>query len=166
VNGLELAALAGLGVIGIVAARLDIRQRRLPHWLCAITLVAGLGVVMAAGGPMVSLSAVLHAALALLGGMLFYAAGLIGGGDAKFYAAMAGWFALRDGLFLLVNVTLCGLILLALWFLLRGRRPQPSAMAGSKTGSEAEPDPFTKLPYGVAIAAGGFVSYAMLALRY
>lgn len=157
-SGLELAALAVLSGIGVVAALLDIRERRLPHWLCAATLVAGLATSLAVGGPELALSALLHAALALLGGMMFFAAGLIGGGDAKFYAAVAGWFAVRDGLYLLVNVTLGGLVLLLLWTLLRRKRPHPSL------APPAEGDPFAKLPYGVAIALGGVASYAMLAL--
>ena len=159
-SGPELAALAVLAVIGVVAARLDIAERRLPHWLCGVTLAAGLLAALVTGGPALAGSALLHAGLALVGGMLFFAAGMIGGGDAKFYAGVAGWFALRDGLFLLVNVTLGGLILLALWALLRRRRTQPPAIVPAESD-----DPFAKLPYGVAIALGGVVSYAMLALR-
>lgn len=158
-TGIEPGALAALAALGMIAARLDVVERRLPNWLCALTGVAGLVTMLVLGGPELAVGAALHAALALIGGMLFFAAGMIGGGDAKFYAAVAAWFALRDGLYLLVSVTLSGLLLLVLWALLWRRQ---------RTASETPPDrqdPFAKLPYGVAIALGGVASFAMLALR-
>lgn len=159
VSGIELGALGALAALGMVAARLDMVERRLPNWLAAITLLAGLVTMLVMGGPQLATSALLHAALALIGGMLFFAAGMIGGGDAKFYAAVASWFALRDGLYLLVSVTLGGLVLLVLWALLWHRR-----RGASGNGADRD-DPFAKLPYGVAIALGGVASFAMLALR-
>jgi prepilin peptidase CpaA len=159
VSGIELGALGALAALGLVAARLDVVERRLPNWLAAITLLAGLITMLVMGGPQLAASALLHAALALIGGMLFFAAGMIGGGDAKFYAAVASWFALRDGLYLLVSVTLGGLVLLVLWALLWRRRRGAADQVADRD------DPFAKLPYGVAIALGGVASFAMLSLR-
>ena len=78
--------------------------------------------------------------------MALFAAGLFGGGDAKFYAGMAAYFPLSAGFSLLLYVAIAGGILALGWIV--GRR-----MLGGKF---AEPKgAYAKLPYGVAIAAGG-----------
>lgn len=153
---IDAICMVGLAGIGCVAAWLDIRHRLLPHWLSGLALVAGLAAVLATSGGGAAGSALLHAAIALAGGFLLFAAGMIGGGDAKYYAAMAAWFPLRDGLFLLVSVTLCGLVVLVVWLGWRRSRPR-SRPAGPEAGH-----PFAKLPYGVAISLGAVLSFAML----
>jgi prepilin peptidase CpaA len=154
---LEAACLAALAAIGCAAAWLDIRHRLLPHWLCGLAAGAGLAAVLVTSGVPAAGSALLHAVIALAGGFLLFAAGMIGGGDAKYYAAMAAWFPLRDGLFLLVSVTLCGLALLGVWLAWRRSR------AGSGFSVPEAAHPFAKLPYGVAISTGAVLSFAMLA---
>ena len=144
-QALPLAVLTGLAGTG---AWLDWRDRRLPNWLCAVTLLAGLTVTALTAGAVVLPGHVLHAGLALLAGMALFAPGLIGGGDAKFYAAVAVWFPLGDGFRLLFAAALAGLVLiLALWGLVWRRQ----RIAGGLT--PASPQPRT-VPFGVAIAAG------------
>lgn len=147
---MNVPAYLGFGVLilcCLVAAWLDVTQRRIPNWLCAITALAGLiaAAVLAPSWWTVG-SHALHMGVALLGGMALFAMGIFGGGDAKFYAAVAAWFPLGMAVLLLIDVALCGLVLLVLWFTwrrLRGlpiRKPQGTSFDG--------------LPYGLAIGAG------------
>lgn len=142
---------AALGVIVAIACWTDLRERRIPNWLVLLNLVCGLASVGYALGWNGTAMAALHVVIALAVGMILNARGMIGGGDAKFYASMAGWLPLREGIGLLVSVAVAGLILLLLFLVWRRFRPrQPSS---------ENPD-FAKLPYGVAIGIGGLVTIA------
>ena len=132
---LALCALAGAG--------LDVVTRRLPNWLCLVTALAGLAVAVAFGGLGAAMSPALHAVLALLGGMVLFRFGLIGGGDAKFYAACAAWFPLSSALLLLGTVSFAGFVVVLGW--LGYRR-----LAYSRTSEGA----FAMVPYGLAVAIG------------
>jgi prepilin peptidase CpaA len=145
-----IAALTGLCA---TAAWLDLTRRRIPNWLCGLTVIAGLAVAGAAGGFAELGSHALHVAAALLGGMVLFALGGIGGGDAKFYAGVAAWFGLGQGALLLVSVALSGLVLLIVWFIYRRARRIP--LRPSKK------DPMDSLPYGIAIAAGAIAAAVM-----
>jgi prepilin peptidase CpaA len=130
-----------------VAAWLDFRYRKLPNLLCAVVYCTGiLAGLFAHGIGWAGFSAV-HALVALLIGAGLFAARIIGAGDAKFYAAVAAWMPITDGLILLLNVSLAGLVLVALWFPMRRRI---AAMAPDA----AMAIEFRKVPYGMAIASG------------
>lgn len=102
--------------------------------------------------------------LALAAGL--FAFGLFGGGDVKLAAAMALWTQFADlPRFLLVMGTAGGVLGIA-WLVRRRMQRHAAAPAGEPTSpieSEAHaasqpqhaPKPPNKLPYGVAIAAGG-----------
>jgi prepilin peptidase CpaA len=86
-----------------------------------------------------------------------FAAGWIGGGDAKFAAATALWlgFPLLIEYFLVASL-FGGVMTLAL---LRARAwPLPNALAGTRW-IERLHAPDTGIPYGIALAAGGLVIY-------
>lgn len=136
---------AVLAILAAAGAWLDWRYRLLPNWLCAIVLAAGLGLVLARGGAPDVIPHLIHAAVALLVGMALFAGGLIGGGDAKFYAALAAWFPLSDGFRLLLLVGLAGMVLtIGLWATVwRRKADYPEDTGNVRT-----------VPYGVAIGAG------------
>ncbi|AKM11561.1 hypothetical protein AB433_05370 [Croceicoccus naphthovorans] len=132
-------------VFALTGAVYDIRERRIPNWLNAAMLVTGLVLVTALTGWQDGLSALGHFAAALVGAMVIFALKLWGGGDAKFYAASAGWFPIKAALGLFVSVAAAGLIVAIVWLLfykLTGRK--------LKRGDKV-------MPYGVAIAAGGII---------
>lgn len=137
-----------LALIAVAACYFDVAQRRLPNWLCLAAFLAGLAFTGLTGGPIDLGLAALHAVAALLVGMALFALGAIGGGDAKFYAALAAWFPLALAPVLLLSVSLCGLVLVVVW--LTWRRSLRTA---------SKDDVFAKLPYGVAIAIGGLVAF-------
>lgn len=135
-----LIALAAIG------AWLDWHYRLLPNWLCVIAGAMGLGAVLLGPGQVPVWSHVLHALIALLAGMALFAGGVIGGGDAKFYAALALWFPLDQGFRLLLLVSLAGMMLvLVMWGLIWRGEP-----AGTDCRARG-------VPYGVAIAVGAVI---------
>lgn len=152
---LPAALASGLLVLAcLTAGWLDLKYRRIPNWLCAMTALAGLGyAAWSAGLPPLG-SHALHLAIALAVGIGLFALGIVGGGDAKFYAAVAGWFALGQAIALAVTVSLVGLVLLFVWFGWRRLAGKPVRVRGGTA--------FDSLPYGIAIAGGGLLSWFYL----
>ena len=142
---MPIAATWLLALCALAGAWLDIARRRLPNWLCLVTAVVGLTMALAQGGLEALASPVLHAALALIVGMVLFRVGWIGGGDVKFYAACAAWFPLTSGLYLLGAVSLAGLIVIILWFGWRQFTP---------ARTRSVDDSFSMVPYGLAVAIG------------
>ncbi|MDZ4382620.1 MAG: prepilin peptidase [Parvibaculum sp.] len=95
--------------------------------------------------------------LMLIAGMVFFAFGWIGGGDAKFVAATALWAGMSDLLVYLVWASIFGgaLTLLILFFrtvplpLFMQRREWIARLHDRKAG----------IPYGVALALGGLMIF-------
>lgn len=135
--------------IAAVGAFIDVRERRLPNAVCLALALASAFVLAAGGGLMALGSGLLHAATALLAGMVFFRMGLIGGGDAKFYAAAACGLPFERGLALLGWTSLAGFALLAALTL--ARLAKGERIGGMRGYS---------VPYGVAIFLGFGVSLA------
>ena len=139
-------ALAALGAL------LDARTRRLPNWLCAALAIAGAAGLTFSQGVALLPWALLHAAAVLLVGMVLFRLGMIGGGDAKFYAAAAcavPGSPIIGPLALLGWTSAAGLALLLA--MLAGRRLGKKTGGGLLKGWE--------VPYGVAIAAGFWLTH-------
>jgi prepilin peptidase CpaA len=152
-DALNVGAGLGLGAICVAGAYFDLRYRRLPNWLCAVAFVSGLVFVAATAGWVATAMALVHAALALLVGAGLFALGGIGAGDAKYYAGLAAWFALRDGALLLTAVSLVGLILIVGWLAWR--------MSTRRRGATPPSHPFDKLPYGIAVSVGAVAAFVL-----
>ena len=131
---------------GGYAAWSDVKYRRLPNVL--VVVVAGLGLSCTAIGASLSAATngLLHGLVALLVGLALYARSMVGGGDIKYYSAVAMWFPLDQGFRLLGMVALAGLGLLAGWLVWRRLAGQPINFKASEDSD--------KLPFGVAIAIG------------
>ena len=142
---MPIVATSLLALCALAGAWLDMANRRLPNWLCLVTVLTGLAMAFAHDGAGALVSPGLHAALALVMGMVLFRIGWIGGGDAKFYAACAAWFPLASGLYLLGAVSLAGLVVVSLWF---GWRQLTRARARRRG------DAFAMVPYGLAVAMG------------
>ena len=145
-----LAQATPLIVLGLMASWLDLRHRRIPNWLCGTLALAGLAFAGLFGGGATLLQHAIHSFAALLVGMVLFRFGVFGGGDAKFYAAVAAWFPLALGGRLALYVGLAGLGLLVVWFVSRrlmGKKLRPT-----------NPTIYDELPYGIAIALGAFVA--------
>ncbi|PKQ08536.1 MAG: peptidase [Alphaproteobacteria bacterium HGW-Alphaproteobacteria-12] len=96
-------------------------------------------------------------ALMLFAGMVFFAFGWIGGGDAKFVAATALWIGMSDLLVYLLWASIFGgaLTLLILFF---RAVPLPLFMQGREWVARLH-DRKAGIPYGVALALGGLMIF-------
>jgi prepilin peptidase CpaA len=151
-NLLSGSLLAMLAILVSYAAWTDVRQRRIPNWVSAVTLATGLAAIFAVGGPEQMGWSTAHSAVALVVGMILTAFRWIGAGDAKFYAAIAAWLPIQLGLWLVVSVALAGFLLLV-GFAMKRR--------GRIARTSDEHSDFDKLPYGIAIGFGGLLAVAL-----
>lgn len=143
------AAGLSLGAAAVAGSLFDIRSRRLPNWLSLVTLVAGLGTAAAIGGLPALGAAMVHFLIALTLGIALTAAGVIGAGDAKFYSAVASFFPWQQALILIGSIGVGALLLLVVWFMLRGFRGSGNLAAAKGV----------QLPFGVAIAIGAVLAW-------
>ena len=133
---------------GLAASWTDLRKRRIPNALCLLTFLSGIAYAAWSGGWPDAGNHALHAIIALVVGACLFAARAIGGGDAKFYAAIAAWFAPHDAIWLFVLVSFSGFILLVVWIATRMMTGRPIRKQGGGVNG---------LPYGVAIAVGSAI---------
>lgn len=152
----ELSGLAVLSGLGACAAYLDIRFRLLPNLLCLVVLLSGLVMGYRIGGGAWVGWSLLHGVAALIVAMALFRFNLIGGGDGKLYASVAAWLPLKFAPVLAIGISTSGLALVLVWFL-GGKR-----LVTNVKGQERMA--FAKLPYGVAIALGGILAYAVIAI--
>lgn len=177
-----LAILAALLLIG---AGIDIWSRRLPNWLTAG--VAGLYILYVAVAPHAVDwgGAITVAGISFVIGFTLFAFNLMGGGDVKLIAGLTLWAGVDFiAPFLLITGLAGGLMSLSILMFRRladhpfvgGSWLYLTALMSDRLGlalpighlrgdgSPSRGDPTAgSLPYGVAIAAGGFtVIYALL----
>jgi prepilin peptidase CpaA len=184
---MALVCVAVLAALLLVGAAIDIRSRRLPNWLTAG--VVGLYALYAIASPVPVdwASALAVAATSLVLGFMLFAFHLMGGGDVKLIAGLALWAGLDlIALFLLVTGLAGGLLSVGMLLVRRiashpvvatvvpflsmalanrwGLALPDRLLAGGWNHAEAD-QAAESIPYGVAIAAGGFaVIYALLKL--
>ena len=145
---------AALTLLLLVGAIGDIRDRRLPNWLALALLLLGLPHAYYLGGLGMTGWHFAHAFIAMVVGAGIFAAGIMGGGDAKFCAGLAAFFPLSEGLNLLLWVSIAGIISILSWMVLRRVLPLKKPEDGSL---------HAKFPYGVSIAISGvFVAWTGL----
>ena len=130
----------------LVSAVLDIRSRRLPNWLNLAIALGFLPWAWLSGLAWGDFAIHLAVGLVVLGiGFGLYAAGVIGGGDAKMAAAVALWI----GLALEPDLPLLRFFLL---MALAGGVLAVIALVWQSVKKRRLTDP---LPYGVAIGVAG-----------
>ena len=146
---MQIAGTLLLALAAVLGGWMDVVSRRLPNWLSALTGVTGLTFVGLQSGVVATGWAAAHAALAIMIGMALFRFGVIGAGDAKFYAAFAAWFPLQQGLTLLIPVSLAGVVLVLAWFAYKQIR---------RVGVEARKGTFAMVPYGLAVGVGAVLA--------
>lgn len=131
-----------LVAVAAMAAVTDILQRRIPNWQVGIALALACALAWSAGG-LASLGwGLLHACVALAVGAALFHFKMIGGGDAKFYAAVAAAIPIMRGFELLWWTCMGGAVLLLVLTL-------PRLIARQKIK-----DSGVTVPFGVAIFIG------------
>jgi prepilin peptidase CpaA len=136
----------GFAVAMLASAGCDLAWRRLPNWLNAAVAIGYLPWAWATGASWETVATALAVGGAVLAiGFGLFAAGVIGGGDAKLAAAVAIWIAGATGFSL-------ELLRFALVMSLAGGVLAVVALAWQIASKKRLQRP---LPYGVAIAAAG-----------
>ena len=151
-------------VLAIVAALKDATSYTIPNWLVLALIVAFPVAAIALGLPLRVIG--LQAGIGLIGlicGMGMFAAGWIGGGDAKLFAAASLWLGWPAALTFVLVTAIAGGALAGLLLALRSARLKPMIPSGpawfARLTTEGE-----NVPYGVAIAVGALVAYPASAL--
>ena len=137
------ALIAILAAMLIVAATGDLRTRTIPNWLNAAIALGAIPFWLVSGlsiWPDIAIQIGVALAVFALFALAFHL-GAMGGGDVKMVAALALWLPLGAVIKLLVIMSIAGGVL-TVAMLVRHRL--------AKSGKELE------IPYGVAIAFGGF----------
>jgi len=171
-----LLCIAGLSGLLVVGAIIDIESRRLPNWLTAsIAALYGLYVIVSPV-PVDWLTAFLVGGIVFVLGFACFAFNLMGGGDVKLMAGLALWAGVDHiAAFLLITalaggvlsiITLIsqrlgtfplGMLTTPLHNLAAKVFPMPAGSEGKfPASSSSAAEHQDSLPYGVAIAAGGF----------
>ena len=132
----------------VYAAVRDIRAFIIPNFV-SIAALAVLAVALIAGGASGETwkNAAISGAIALAIGYGLFATGLMGAGDGKLFAATAAWFAPFALLELGLIISIAGCILSIVALGVAAARPD-----------RKRPLLRTKIPYGVAIAAGSMIT--------
>jgi prepilin peptidase CpaA len=160
----QFALLLVFPALVVVAALKDATSFTIPNWISLALIAAFAPVALISGASLGSIGLCLAAGTgALVLGMGMFAAGWIGGGDAKLFAAASlwlGWPAILP--FMMVTALAGGALTLGL-LSLRSGWFEP-ILAGSpgwvrKLGAQGG-----DIPYGVAIAAGALMAFPQGAL--
>lgn len=141
------------------AACSDLLTMRISNMLVLVTLLAFFVLAFASGMPLPTMGMhVLAATIVLAVTFGCFAAGWIGGGDAKFAAATVLWFGF-DFLsltYLLYASALGGVLTLAILFGRRFALPGPLVQVG---WIERLHNQKTGIPYGIALAGAALILY-------
>ncbi|MDB5455772.1 MAG: pilus assembly protein CpaA [Caulobacter sp.] len=163
-HALSLALLFVLPALAIIAALRDVTSFTIPNWISGALAAAFLPAALAAGAPLATIGlGVAVGAAGLIVGMGMFAAGWVGGGDAKLLAACALWLGWPAVLPFLLATGLAGGALTLLLLALRSAWVEP-ALAGSPAWIRRLAAPGGDIPYGVAIAIGALAAFPQGAL--
>lgn len=154
-------------VLLIAAAYRDVRSYRIPNRLTLgilslYPLFAGANALSGypIGAPTLATD-VLVAAAALAICFALFATGLLGGGDAKLIPVVCLWVgAAYAPAFLLVMTLAGGGVAITYWIVRRQHRATPTPGAAS-----GEYEQTNRIPYGIAIAAGGLFAASQLIIN-
>jgi len=153
---LELLAIAAFAGLLIYAACSDVARLLIPNWVSIAMVAAFVAFALIVRMPLAEFG--LHMAFgfgALVVGYFLFAANVIGGGDAKLFAAAAAWTGFVAFIPFLFGTVLAGgvlaLFLLAMRQFVAQAETNPPFVNRLLTGQSG-------IPYGVAIMAGGLMA--------
>jgi prepilin peptidase CpaA len=152
----QLLVLFVLPALLAAAAGWDLASYTIPNFLPLAIIVAFIAFVISASlGPAGFGMHALACFAALVPGFALFAGGVIGGGDAKLFAAVALWLGFDDLLdYALVTSLLGSGLALVVWSI--RRFPMPAGLSGHSWLQRLH-DHKSGIPYGVALAAGALV---------
>lgn len=144
----------------LIAAANDIYEFKIPNWISIVLVCAypAAGLAVGAGVDILVEGALIGAAALTISFTLF-AGKIIGGGDAKLFAATAPWLGLGSIGFFLFYTAIAGVVLAIALAMFR-KLPLLPVYAHAPWLMELHGRKTTDLPYAVAIAAGGLLSFS------
>jgi prepilin peptidase CpaA len=160
-GGVLLAALALVfPVLLTLGAIADLRRYLIPNWISLVLAVLAVPALLLAGADLTAVFWHLTVGLAVLALMsILFFRGMIGGGDVKLIAAAACWTGWPLIIALIFYIAIAGgllaVVLIIVRRIFRNRSVKSlwlSSLLDSKSG----------VPYGVAIAAGGWLVWGKL----
>jgi prepilin peptidase CpaA len=150
----------------IVAALMDLTSYTIPNRISLGLVAAFAPACLLAGLPLTTVGICLAVgAAALVAGMVMFALGWIGGGDAKLFAAAALWLGFAPMPTFLLVTALCGGGLAVLLLNARSALVRP-LLAGAPPWLDRLTTPGASVPYGVAIAAGALAAFPQCGLAH
>ncbi len=143
----------------IIAAAHDIYEFKIPNWISIVLVLAYPAAGFAVGASwQLMLEGFFIASAALVIGFGLFAAKFFGGGDAKLFAAASPWIGMATLGSFLVTTAIAGLFLAII--LMTFRRTPPLPIYAHAPWIMRLHQRKHDLPYGVAIAAGGLLSFS------
>ncbi len=145
-------------VLVTIAAIGDFLTMKIPNWLNVLVGVTFFGAAFYVGMPLEQIGwHVAAGVIVLVVGFGLFAAGYVGGGDAKLLAVAAMWLGMEQLIEFLVVMSLAGgLLAIAMkfwWWIRLETELRGSGWFKSKVKSSID------LPYGVAIAIGALFAF-------
>ncbi|MBI1366934.1 MAG: pilus assembly protein CpaA [Alphaproteobacteria bacterium] len=142
----------------LIAAANDLYEFKIPNWISATLLVACFVAAFVLGAPgRLVLQCAALAGAGLVVGFALFAFNVVGGGDAKLFAAIAPWIGLSGLVPFLINMAFSGAVLAIALIVFRKTPPLP-IYAQTPWVMRLHERP-KDIPYGVAIAAGGLLTF-------
>ena len=156
---LQTALLAAFPALVIVGALRDVTSYTIPNWISVALVALFFPAALAAGlAPGAIGVHALVGVVALVTGMVMFALGWIGGGDAKLFAAAGLWVGFPAGLTFLFSTAVGGGALAVGLLGLRSLWMRPYVQTGPAWfGRLATPG--ENVPYGLAIAVGALIAF-------
>lgn len=165
-QALQIPLLLIFPALAIVGALKDLTSYTIPNWISLSLIAAFVPAALVSGVPLAPIGLCLAVGLgALVLGMGMFAAGWIGGGDGKLFAACALWLGWPAVLPFMLYTGLAGG---ALTFAILGLRSGwlAPAVAGGPAWLRKLGTNGGDLPYGVAIAVGALAAFPQGALAH
>ena len=158
----EIALLVFPALLAFAAVS-DLLTMTISNWLCALMAVAFVPLALAGGLDLsqIGIHALTGAAVLVLGFALF-AAGWIGGGDAKLAAAIVLWVGPFDGLAWGLLAAIFGGVMTLMLLSVR-TMPLPAPLAAQPWIARLHARE-TGVPYGIALAAAGLMVFPQTAI--
>ncbi|MBV9511494.1 MAG: prepilin peptidase [Caulobacteraceae bacterium] len=163
-NDLQAALLTVFPALVIIAAMTDAVSFTIPNRISLLLLAVYVPVCLLLDRPVAEIGVEAAVGLAaLLLGMGMFAAGWIGGGDAKLFAVSALWLGWAGLPVFLLVTALAGGVLAVLLLNARSAAMKPY-FRGAPAWFARLVTPGAGVPYGVAIAAGALTAFPRCAL--
>ena len=159
IHVLQLAVLMAFPILVIAAGVKDVTSYTIPNWIPLALLASFPVAAIVLGLPFAALGLQLAVgAAALLLGVAMFAAGWIGGGDAKLFAAAGLWLGWPAALPYVACTGLAGGALAVILLGLRSAAVRPFVPSGPAWLTRLV-EPGENVPYGLAIAVGALVAF-------